>query len=110
MLLPTASTAQAGAGIQLILRQQPAQQQVLTIQTPQGPATINAQGQAQAGSGKNIVRYVSQVPQLAQVCILFFSLMENKIIPKVTIIFILTYREIFFSLEFGIWIATDSNS
>ncbi|ODN01636.1 hypothetical protein Ocin01_05029 [Orchesella cincta] len=66
MLLPTASTAQAGA-LQLILRQQPTQQQVLTIQTPSGAATLSAQATGQTNAaGKPIVRYVSQVPQVAQ--------------------------------------------
>jgi len=65
MLLPTASTGQSG-GLQFILRQQPTQPQVLTIQAPTGATAIGSQS-AQANAAKSIVRYVSQMPQMAQV-------------------------------------------
>jgi hypothetical protein len=62
MLLPSASTGQAG-GVQFILRQQPTQHhQMLTIQAPN-------QQQQQTVQGKPIVRYVTQMPQVAQVCL-----------------------------------------
>lgn len=60
MMIPTATMGQAG--VQFILRQQPTQPQVLTIQAPNS-GTI-----AQTTNGKQqIVRYVSQMPQVTQV-------------------------------------------
>jgi len=61
MLLPSASTAPT-SGVQFIIRPQPPQPQMLTIQAPSGIGT-----QQQVQQGKPIVRYVTQMPQLAQV-------------------------------------------
>ncbi len=69
MIMPAATMNQGG--VQFILRQQPAQPQVLTIQSPVTTATIGAQNNA-GGNGKPIVRFmsqISQVPQATQVSI-----------------------------------------